>query len=411
MILASAMAHADGAFPDSFAMFAPPDLSSTLRLATNFGLVFSNDNAQTWHYVCETAVISFASLYAEGPDDSLYAVSALGLVSSRDGGCSWQVAQGSLALSDVSDVFPDPSDAMHVLAIAQVVGDAGTAGNTALYESHDGGLTFGPALYTPPDQRTLSGVEIAKSDPKTIYLTMYDPGPHPFLARSSDGGASFSVIDLGGNDLPRLIAVDRQSSQRLFLRLQGTAGEALGISSDGGTTVQKPLTVPGKLSAFLLRTSGTILVGGLSGTTGASWRSIDGGMTFSNWPIDIHLRGLAERAGRLFLVGDDKIDPAALFQSDDENTLTPVMRFRDIAGPAECGRVPAVCADPWMQLQPLINPNYDAGVSDGPVPAVPPRGCGLTLSGGGFGVLPLLFVVVVALLLRNPRKAYTARAK
>jgi hypothetical protein len=409
MILASAMAHADGAFPDSFAMFAPAGLSNTLRLATNFGLVFSNDNAQTWHYVCESAVIAFAGLYAEGPDDSLYAVSTLGLVSSRDGGCTWQTAQGSLALSDASDVFPDPSDATHVLAIAQVVGDAGTAGNTALYESHDGGLTFGPALYTPPAQRTLSGVEIAKSDPKTIYLTMYDPGPHPFLARSSDGGVSFSVIDLGGNDLPRLIAVDPQNPERLFLRLQGTAGEALGISSDGGTTVQRQLTVPGKMSAFLLRASGTILVGGLSGPSGASWRSTDGGMTFSDWPINIHLRGLAERAGRLFLLGDDKIDAAALFQSDDENTLTPVMRFRDIQGPAECGKVPAVCEGPWMQLEPLINPNFDAGVSDGPMPTPPPGGC--HMSGGEIGVLPLLFVVVVALLLRNPRKAYTARAK
>src|SRR6184192_1327229 len=70
MILVSVAAHADGAFPDAFAMFAPADQANTLRMATNFGLVFSNDGAQTWHYVCEQAVITFATLYAEGPDDA-----------------------------------------------------------------------------------------------------------------------------------------------------------------------------------------------------------------------------------------------------------------------------------------------------------------------------------------------------
>jgi hypothetical protein len=395
-ILLAGAAHADGAFPDSFALFAPSDAGNVLRLATNFGLVVSNDNAATWHYICENAVIAFASLYAQGPDDAIYAVSTLGLVSTRDGGCSWTPAQGSLMLSAVDDVFADPSDAMHVLAIARVVADGGTAGSTALYESHDGGLTFGGALYTPAPGRTLTGVEIAKSDPNVIYLTMYDPGPHPYLATSSDAGAHFSVIDLGGKDFPRLIAVDPANPQRIFLRLGSSAGDSLGISNDGGVTVQKTLTVPGKMTAFLLRKSGTILVGAQT-----SWRSTDGGNSFADWPINIHLRGLAERAGHLFLVADDKIDKAALFQSDDETHLTPLLHFKDILGPAECGQIPTVCEAPWENLQPLINPLVDGGASDLGRSAMVDHGCGCRLTPGDVGVLPLVCMFLLVLRLRR----------
>src|SRR5438105_564903 len=80
------------------------------------------------------------------------------------GGCTWQTAQGALALSAVDDVFADPSDAMNVLAIARVVGDGGTAGATQLYQSRDGGRSFGAPIYTPVPGRTLTGVEIARSD-------------------------------------------------------------------------------------------------------------------------------------------------------------------------------------------------------------------------------------------------------
>jgi hypothetical protein len=235
-------------------------------------------------------------------------------------------------------------------------------------------------------------VEISRSDPQTIYVTMYDPGPHAWIARSTDGGAHFTDIDLGSSELPRLIAVDPQNPMRLFLRLGGTAGEALGISVDGGATVQRPLTVAGKLSAFLLRQSGTILVGS---TTGA-WRSTDNGATFPQWPIGLHLRGLNERAGRLYLAADDVIDHAALFQSDDETTATPVLRFRDIIGPAGCGNVSQVCEQPWLQLQPLINPDYDGGVPDLAAPSpMASGGCGVA-SGAAVGLLPVVCILLLA---------------
>jgi hypothetical protein len=403
----SARAHADGAFPDSFAMFAPVDQSSTLELATNFGLVVSTDGAQSWHYVCENAVISFASLYSQGPDDTLYAVSTLGLVSSRDGGCSFTMAQGTLALSAVDDVFADPSDAMHVLAIARVVGDAGTAGNTRLYSSSDGARTFGDFLYNPASGQVLTGVEVAASDPKTVYLTMYSNGPHPFIARSDDGGGSFNVIDEGalGALFPRLLRVDPANPQRAFFRLGGTDGDALGITTDGGNTIALPLTVQGQMSAFLLRADGTILVGD---NTNHAWRSTDGGQSFTAWPVTLHLRGLAERGTRLYAAADDVIDGAALWQSDDGgDTFTPILHFRDILGPLQCGRVPSTCAAPWIALQQTINPNFDGGLTtlDLSSADMPHHGGGhgCHFGDGSAGLLPIFCILLVAIVLRRRR--------
>ncbi len=399
----SARAHADGAFPDSFAMFAPADQPSVLRLATNFGLVLSSDDGMSWHYVCENAIISFANLYSQGPDDALYAVSTLGLVSSRDGGCTFTSAQGSLTLSAVDDVFADPSNGMHVLAIARVIGDAGTATNTRLYQSSDGGLTFGDAIYLPDAGQVMTGVEVARSDPDTIYLTMYQNGPHPYVARSDDGGGSFTVIDeiSTGVRFPRLLAVDPANPRRLFLRLGGTDGDALGISEDGGVTVSLPLVVPGQMTAFLLRADGTILLGDNSGM---AWRSTDNGATFSDWPIGLHLRGLAERGTRLYAVGDDVIDDAALSFSDDEEHFTTILHFRDILGPLQCGNVESTCAVPWLQLEPTINPNYDGGLPDlSPVVKMGGGGCGCGLTPGGVGLIPLLCVLLFGLLARRSR--------
>jgi hypothetical protein len=407
VVSSGGLARADGAFPDSFALFAPADKPFTLRLATNFGLVLSDDAGEHWYFVCERAAIAFATLYSEGPDDALYAVSTLGLVSSRDNACVWSTAQGSLMLSAVDDVFPDPSDAQHVLAIARVVGDAGTAGDTMLYESHDGGLTFGAPIYTPTPGRVITGVEIAASDPKTIYMTMYDNGPHPWFARSVDGGANFTLFDLGGTAAPRLIKVDPQNPQRVFLRMQPTDGEALSVTTDGGNTFTTPLTVTGKMTAFLLRSDGTLLVGSVLRDMAQSWRSTDNGATFADWPIGLHLRGLAERGTRLFAVGDDVLDKGALWQSDDGDHFTNILRFRDIVGPADC--VKTVCTTPWMQLQPLINPNgpdVDAGADTaGGGGGSDNRGISCDFADGTLGLLPFVCILLAVALRRAMRYA------
>src|ERR1044071_3801977 len=108
--LCSARAAGNGAFPDSSAILLPADRPDEIVLATNFGLIVSEDDGLTWSWTCEQAASVSASLYQVGPpaQDRVYAVSTAGLIFSDDGSCSWTRAQGLLASAYATDAFPDP---------------------------------------------------------------------------------------------------------------------------------------------------------------------------------------------------------------------------------------------------------------------------------------------------------------
>jgi hypothetical protein len=285
LLLAAGIARADGAFPDSMAIFAPADQPHAIMLATNFGMVISSDDGGTWHLVCESAIASFVSAYqmSAPPDDAIFADTPYGLAVSRDGGCTWTFSPGNFMGHEVSDVFPDPTSAARALAIGRQFSDAGADFQTVTASS-DGGRAFSAApLFTAAPTSTLTGVESARADPTTVYVTLYDDAPFvPRLARSL-GGAPFQILDESAaiGDLPRLAAVDPIDPRTIYLRINGADSDRLAISHDAGDTFSVPLTLAGKMSAFLKRTSGTILIGA---PDGPSFRSTDGGATFAAWP-------------------------------------------------------------------------------------------------------------------------------
>ena len=82
LLLLARTARADGAFPDSENVMTPAALPDEIALATNFGLVLSVDDGQTWTWTCEQPQNSYGSLYQIGaqPLNRLYAVAAAGLV-------------------------------------------------------------------------------------------------------------------------------------------------------------------------------------------------------------------------------------------------------------------------------------------------------------------------------------------
>src|SRR4051794_585440 len=99
-------AYADGAFPDSMGLFLPADKPHELVLATNFGLVISNDDGAHWWLVCEQAIAPSVRAYqlSAAPADTLFAETSIGLAYSSDDGCSWQLATGAAAQVNVLDV-------------------------------------------------------------------------------------------------------------------------------------------------------------------------------------------------------------------------------------------------------------------------------------------------------------------
>src|SRR4029079_12992443 len=119
-LLYARAARADGAFPDSQSIMTPEARPHAIRLATNFGIISSDDDGQTWVWSCEQPETNNGSLYQIGPapTNRLFTVSSEGLAFSDSDSCGWSLARGAVAGMTVLDVFPDPTNASRVLAVA-----------------------------------------------------------------------------------------------------------------------------------------------------------------------------------------------------------------------------------------------------------------------------------------------------
>jgi len=344
----AAAARADGAFPNSQNIMAPAALPHEILLGTNFGLVMSFDDGRTWTWTCEQPLNSFATLYQVGapPANRLLAVSPQGVIRSSDVGCSWAAATGVTSTAAL-DVFADPNDANRVLAVTTTSADGG-----ALYEvlaSSDGGASFKTAVYTAAAGDHITGVEIARSAPQTIYATLTSGGSFiPKLAQTTDGGAHCTLHDLSAALTPGayslgLIAVDPTDAQKVYLRVGARTGEALAITTDGGASATLPLPLAGgALSAFTRMPSGSLIAAGILGTQNVAYRSTDGGSTFQMLPAVMPIRGLASRGTTLYAATDaSAVDWAIATSSDEGMTWQPLMAYSDIQAIQTC--VMALC--------------------------------------------------------------------
>ena len=291
-------ARADGAFPDSLGIIAPADRPHDIVVPTTFGVVSSIDDGQTWTWSCEQDKNSFGAQYqmSAPPLDRLYTRSQGALAFSDDRACGWSVAGGALGTASITDAFPDPTNANRVLVIAMATDADGGLGYS-VYESSDAGATFSTLRYTAASGDIITGVEIARATPATIYLTLRSGSPGvPKLGKSTDGGATWQVRDLtaalgAGVRSFSLIAVDPVNAARVYLRVADAAGERLAITDDGGATATAPLMLAaGVMTAFVRTPSGAMLLAGKVGLGPVMYRSTDGAATFQMLPVPPTLR-------------------------------------------------------------------------------------------------------------------------
>ena len=414
-------ALANGAFPESYQIMLPAERPQQIILATNFGLIISDDDGATWTWTCEQDATSNGMLYSvSGPPlDRLYSASSnVGMAWSDDQSCTWTSSGGSLTTVLATDYFSDPTNPMRVYALGKLGSDDASA--PRVVASDDGGKTFGPPIYTAPLPAApttflLEGVESARSDPKTIYVAGYLSEPsafHPRLERSSDGGQTFTEIDvepsLGGNSF-RLIAVDPADAMTLTVRVIEPTGESLAISHDGGMTFTKKFTVAGQLTSYVRLASGTILVAGALAIDGVGYRSTDGGATFVDWtpvvtdgagvpdvtsdggaPRPPHMRALAARGGKLYVAAKNFSDDWAIGVSTDEGaTIARLAKYDQVSSIRPCAQ--ALCysnctKQVGMQIWPMsvcgAAPDGGAGGAGGTAPPPPKKGGGCAIGDG-----------------------------
>jgi hypothetical protein len=343
-LLGPRAARGDGAFPDSQSILTLASRPNEIALVTNFGVVLSEDAGQTWLWSCEQAENSLGYLYQYGapPRNRMFALSGDKLAHTDDETCGWQVAGGLATGRGLTDFFPDPSNADRVLAVAF---DYGATTNSVL-ASDDAGTTFASVLFTTAPRDGISGVEIARSDPRTIYITTSITATNgAMLVRSTDGGVTWQSDDLSptlGPGTARIIAVDPADAQRVLLLFRSPASQSLALTRDGGKTVATVLAPSGSAAYFnsYARTaSGTVLIGGSDAAANPIlYASHDGGQTFApltNQPP--HIRALAARGPSVYAATDNFGDGYALgISSDEGSTWRPLMSFDQMGAIIGC---------------------------------------------------------------------------
>jgi MYXO-CTERM domain-containing protein len=421
-------ALANGALPGSYGILLPTGRPHDVVLATNFGLIISEDEGASWLWTCEQPAIDLGFFYALGPrpNERYYAVSPTqGLAYSDDGSCSWRRSAGALADRIATDFFVDPTDGARVLAVAAGLDDDGGVTPQAVYESLDGGTTFDPTpLYTAPPEGVVVGIEIARSNPDIVYIAMFTtPSRHPKLLRSSDRGRTWMTRDIeeaaGPNDT-RILTVDRDDPDVLYLRVIAAGVDRMLVTRDAGATFSTPIVAQGAvLSAFLRMASGTVLVGTLAmlpsgGMNGVAYRSTDGGMTFVPWELTPppRLLGLAERGGVLYLAGKNFSDGWALATSHDEGvTIEPLSRYEDVRGIKPCASGACSGACDFVASQAVWTNDVctgallDGGADAGKPPTEPGGcGCGAASAPAWGGAAPGLMALALAVALSTRRR-------
>jgi hypothetical protein len=287
-------------------------------------------------------VSAYAGAYLLGaPPSRIFGMTAgAGLIYSDDESCSWGAAGGVL-----SDVLPyaftvDPSNDRRVYAIGAP--RANLRAGDGIYLSDDAGITFGEPTFTAPAGSPLLTISVAPSQPSTLFATMFSGSDqHPILLRSRDFGAHWEraadlEASLGQNPF-ELVAIHPLDERRLYARVLKASAEALATSDDGGLSFVESISIPGKLSAFLRLASGTILIGGTSGTDAMGYRSRDDARSFEPWPEAPHVHALAERHGKLYIAADPFADGYVLAESNDEGAhVKPLSGFQHVRGVMSC---------------------------------------------------------------------------
>lgn len=423
-------ARANGAFPDGMSLILRAERPHEIVVATNFGLIISEDDGRTWRYTCEDDAEARNTYRFDGerePPHRIYAMGQrpggnYGLVVTADDGCSWAPAVTAPEYLEVRDYFLERAPGGRILALAAYQAEGGLLLN-GLFVSHDGGRSFGAPIRGAPPGVSFASVETALGDPRIVYLVVQE-GRKQRLERSSDGGRTWQVHELSEawGEQFFVIAVDPEDGDRLLVRaisyVGGFAVDRLLASRDGGATWKVAIDLSadggGALGAFLRRDDGSLLVAGQlhrAGAPAVAFVSRDRGESWSAFDVGgVRIRGLGERAGVLHIVANELLDGFALARGPGGGApWERLLRYADIAGIRPCAQ--SRCRTSCLTLATMFAlfprsrcdpPATDASPDrpDAGVGAAPPRGCACDVPGRRGDLGAPVAITMLALLAR-----------
>jgi photosystem II stability/assembly factor-like uncharacterized protein len=193
------------------------------------GIFKSTDAGATWNLIGLTDVGGFSKIYVHPKNSQLIYAGAVfsnaGFYKSTDGGNTWR---RTLATGSVSDISINPNDPNDVVIGVNGIG---------IYRSSDGGETWGEPKELPYATLGRVSVQMAPSDPKTVYALIDRGTDAGAVIRSTDNGATWEIVfsdpnifgsnNQGGYD--NMIAVHPTNPKLVII-----GGVNLFRSSDGG---------------------------------------------------------------------------------------------------------------------------------------------------------------------------------
>lgn len=347
--LVTMSARANGRFPSAqYFLAGRGTAAGTMLLRATFGVVVSDDDGLTFHYVCEEplgyAGTAFDPATVTLPDRGILVGIFNGATRIEPDRCTFTPIP-SLAGQFITDFDADKSGKVVVAST-----NTGFIDDTNyIWRSEDGGATF-VKLGAGRKGANFVSVEIARTDSKRVWTSGLKLSPRAvFVARSDDGGAT--LVDSASFPYPDanfayVSAIDPANADVVYVRVGVTEATGRRTSllrtADGGLTWRELAKSTGEMLGFALGDDSTTIWYG--GPADGLVRSDDAGATWKTLS-STHVRCLRWSDGVLYACGSEGSDVDAGISGDRfslaascdrGDTLHPMLGFFEIAGPFAC---------------------------------------------------------------------------
>jgi photosystem II stability/assembly factor-like uncharacterized protein len=181
-----------------------------------------------------------------------------GILKSINGGSEWTLlGAAEFDRRTISRIVVDPADPNEVYVAVGALATNGRTGNTGIWKSTDGGVTWTNTTTTDiPTDGAFSDLVADRAQPQTLYAAVGQPGgdPRNGVYKSSDGGATWAPagdFPVGDPRVGRItLAVAPTAPQRLFAAIarSGPTNSLFQLlrTRDAGSTWQVVMTVDDK---------------------------------------------------------------------------------------------------------------------------------------------------------------------